>query len=116
MRVLICGDRNWNNLAVIERVLSEYVPEVSIIIEGEARGADTLGRIAAIKLGISVLRVPAKWDKYGKGAGPIRNQEMLEFRPDIVLAFHRDIENSRGTKDMVNRAMAANIPVRIIRE
>lgn len=33
---------------------------------------------------------------------------------DLVLAFHDDLEHSRGTKDMVKRARAANVPVQII--
>lgn len=50
---------------------------------------------------------PALWNKYGKSAGPIRNQQML----DIVYAFTYDLENSRGTRDMVLRARKTKIPV-----
>lgn len=44
---------------------------------------------------------------------PIRNQKMLDDNPDIdiVIAFHSDLENSRGTKDMVNRARKKGIKV-----
>ena len=44
---------------------------------------------------------PADWKKYGKSAGPIRNREMLKMDPDIVLIFHDDPKNSKGTKDCV---------------
>lgn len=108
MRVLICGDRNWSDLEFIKKYLSELKPD--IVIEGEARGADTLARIAAKRLGIPTLGFPADWGFYGKAAGSIRNQQMLdEGKPDLVVAFHDDFENSKGTKDMVNRSRFSRI-------
>lgn len=113
-RVLICGDRNWSNFQIIKdklRVLSlKY--EIEYVIEGEAKGADTLGRIAATQLMIQVLRFPAKWGTYGRAAGPIRNQQMLdEGKPTIVLELHNAVGKSKGTADMVLRAKAAGLPV-----
>ena len=29
----------------------------------------------------------ADWKKYGPAAGPIRNQRMLDWGPDLVVAF-----------------------------
>jgi len=118
-RILICGDRNWNNIKVIQQVLSEFLSEkpIDCVIEGECRGADTLGWLAASKMGIKVLKFPAKWEDHGKAAGPIRNQRMLdEGKPTIVLAFHNNIEQSKGTADMVQRARKVNIPVQIYTE
>lgn len=49
--------------------------------------------------------------KYGKSAGPIRNQTMLDDgKPDLVLAF----PGGRGTADMVAKAEKHGIPVRRI--
>ena len=62
-----------------------------------------------------MVGVPANWVKYGRAAGPIRNRRMLELvPPDLVVAFHDDLESSRGTKDMVIAARQAEIPVRLI--
>lgn len=118
-RVLICGDRNWENFQLIIDTLSKIQQErgVEVVIEGEAKGADTCGKVAAERLGIPVEPHPALWRKYGLKAGPIRNREMLkDGRPTLVLAFHNYIENSKGTKDMVNTARAAGVPVHIITE
>ena len=50
-------------------------------------------------------------------AGTDRNQEMLdESKPDLILAFSSDIENSTGTSDMVRRAKKVNLPVRVYNE
>jgi hypothetical protein len=110
MRLLICGDREWTDLQLIRKAVKSLLPYLTEIIEGEARGADSLGKKVAEDLNIPVLKFPADWAKYGKSAGPIRNQQMLdEGKPDIVFAFHNDIEHSKGTKDMVTRARKANI-------
>jgi len=118
-RILICGDRNWSDQQMIIETLSQLgrVCIIECVIEGEARGADTMARIAAETLGIYVLKFPANWGKYGRAAGPIRNQQMLdEGKPTLVLAFHNDIEHSRGTKNMVEKALKANIHVEVINE
>lgn len=116
-RVLICGDRNWKDFPVILHRLSNVaaLKGVEVVIEGEASGADTLGRIAAQQMGIPVLKFPAQWGKYGKAAGPVRNQQMLdEGKPTLVLAFHPFLQNSKGTLDMVSRARNADIPTEVI--
>lgn len=113
MRLLICGDRKWNDYEMIANALREIRP--SLLIEGEANGADIISRIEAEILGIPVLKFPADWNKYGKSAGPIRNTQMLkEGKPDMVIAFHDNIESSKGTKHMVTIANRANIPTKIL--
>lgn len=107
-RLLVCGDRNWDDLAAIKAWLKLLKPRV--VIHGAARGADTLAGEAARQLKIEVVVFPAQWARYGRGAGPIRNQQMIdEGRPDTVLAFHADLAASRGTKDMLDRARRAGI-------
>jgi YspA, cpYpsA-related SLOG family len=114
MRVLICGDRNWDDRKMILEHLAA-IPNVSLVIEGEARGADSLGRECAKELKIPVVKFPADWAKYGRAAGPIRNQQMLtEGKPELVLAFHDSITTSKGTGDMVRRAEKAKIETRVI--
>lgn len=114
MRVLICGDRNWTDRRTIHDELAA-IPGVTCVIEGEARGADKIGRSVAESLGIPVEPYPADWARYRKSAGHIRNQQMLdEGKPDYVLAFHPDIAASRGTADMVRRADKAGIPFKIV--
>lgn len=118
MRILVCGDRNWTKKRVIYNVLKfmQIVTNLECIIEGEARGADKLSRICAEQLGIKVIKFPANWKKYGKAAGSIRNMQMLkEGKPNIVLAFHNNIEQSKGTKHMVSIARKNGIRVRVIK-
>lgn len=111
MRILICGDRNWTNQDLIYKELEGYKldPKVTTIIHGACRGADRLAGRAARCLGLDVKEFPADWKKYGNAAGPIRNTQMLDEKPNLVLAFHNDIENSKGTKDMVKKARKAGV-------
>lgn len=129
MRVLVCGDRNWTDRSIIYAILNGYSWATDfddgkklVLIEGGARGADRFAAMWA-SLGdendepgqIEHLAFPADWERYGKGAGPIRNQQMLtEGQPDVVLAFHDNLAESRGTADMVRRAKAAGVPVYVI--
>lgn len=115
MRVLITGDRKWDDPEPIEAMVDGLDPERDLVIEGECVGADLLGKEVALSWCISVEGYPAKWDEYGKAAGVIRNQQMLdEGKPDVVWAFHDDLKNSKGTKDMVKRALKARLPVYLV--
>ena len=114
MSLLICGSRHWTNGELIRRELAA-LHGVEVVIEGEAPGADTLAAAAARELGIPVLPFPADWDHYGRAAGPIRNQQMIEEgHPDLVLAFSESLNSSRGTADMVARARRARIRVVLV--
>lgn len=113
MRVLVCGDRNWTDPSPIMLELIKLEGETTIV-HGAARGADTLGGLAAEFLGMNVEAHPAKWQEYGRAAGPIRNQEMLDSGLDLVLAFHENISSSKGTKDMIRRAKKDGIPIKLV--
>jgi len=113
----MCGDRNWTDKDLIRTVFLA-LPKVSVLIEGEAKGADTLSREVAEENNIAVLRFPALWQKYHRAAGPIRNTQMLEEgKPDIVIAFHDNLAESKGTLNMVNQSFhARKIVVKVSHE
>lgn len=113
MVVLVCGSRNWSNFEAILSHLAALSP--SKVIHGGCTGADELSDKAARQLGFEVQVFKADWKRFGRAAGPLRNKRMLdEGKPDLVLAFHSDLENSRGTLDMVRRAKSSGIKVEII--
>ena len=111
MRVLISGDRNWDDpkpiAYIMQEIVTSYIGEVTFV-HGLARGADTMCDVIAKLYNYNVEGYPADWTKHGKAAGPIRNQEMLDTidpeSEDMVIGFHKDIENSKGTKDMLKRS------------
>ena len=113
MRVLVTGDRLWSDPVLIREALSKMANGVQhTLIHGCAKGADTLAALEALKLGFLVEPYPANWGQYGRAAGPVRNRQMLtEGLPDIVFAFHDNLDASKGTANMVKLARKAGLPV-----
>lgn len=110
MRVIVCGGRDYADAATLVRVLDDLARAHSVeaVIEGNARGADQMAGFWARKRRIPNLKFNADWQRHGKAAGAIRNQEMLDKgKPDLVIAF----PGGKGTADMVNRARVAGIGV-----
>lgn len=109
MRVLVCGGRDFWDRDVVYQVMGKLhaAKPIGLLIHGNARGADALGKIWAVREGVSHHPCPAQWSKHGKRAGPIRNQNMLGLSPDLVVAF----PGGAGTRDMVKRAKAAGVRV-----
>ena len=115
LRVLVCGGRDYSNVERLYKVLdwvdgswesAESTGPISTIISGHARGADQLAEKYANEKNIPLEIYPAQWDVYGKSAGVIRNQEMLdEGQPDLVVAF----PGGKGTAHMVKIAKKANV-------
>lgn len=114
MRVVVCGDRNWTDRNRIFRAFSK-LPLDTEIIHGACRGADIIAGEVAKQLGLKVREFPADWSK-GKAAGPIRNRQMLDEKPDFVIAFHPNLATSKGTADTVREAKRRGIKVLVISE
>lgn len=114
-RVLVCGSRTYTDVEELTWLLDtlHLADAFSVVIEGEARGADTLARQWAEARGIPVEAYPADWERYGKAAGPIRNRQMLdEGHPDLVVAFPAGrLADTKGTLNMVSTAQARSIRV-----
>lgn len=112
MKVIVCGSRGWRRIEPIQKRLAD-LPDDATIITGGADGADYLADKAAAQLALDRIIVPANWKRHGKAAGPIRNQRMLDLGPNLVIAFRLD-GTSRGTDDMVDRALGAGVEWELI--
>ena len=124
MKVIVCGSRDYDVEGYIWSLLDfeyswvEDSGDPFIVIEGGAKGADASAAAWADHKfeymtpghGIEHRRFPADWDKFGKQAGYIRNTQMLDEGPDLVLAFiNKPLPESRGTAHMVGIARAAGV-------
>lgn len=83
----------------------------STVISGGADGADSLGKRYAKEFNLPYIEFPAEWNKYGKSAGFIRNQLIVD-NCDMVLAFWDG--ESRGTADTIEKAKKAKKPTFIV--
>ena len=116
INIIVCGSRFYSDYNKILDELKKYSSMDVTIIEGECSGADKLAAKAAKELKYTLQKFPAQWEKYGKAAGPIRNKKMIDAgHPNLILAFHPNIDESRGTKNMIAQASACKIKVKIIK-
>ena len=114
MKVLACGGRDFEDRKTVYDYLDALHSKQSIseLIEGGARGADTLAGEWADERGIQRRTFEANWKKYRAAAGPIRNKQMLdEGKPDLVVAF----PGGKGTANMIGQAREAGVEVREIK-
>lgn len=112
MRVLVCGSRTFNDRWHLYNILHdiwESRPDLATIVEGGAKGADTLAKEWAATNDVPFEEYRADWTKYGRAAGPIRNKQMLETGIDLVVAFPRG--EARGTRHMMKIAREAGVEV-----
>lgn len=111
MRILVCGGRDFTDtdsmFSVLDRVSATR--GMSWLIHGGCpTGADKIAGQWAEARRIPEWVFPPNWPKYGKAAGPIRNQQMIdEGKPNACVAF----PGGRGTADMIARCKKAGIPV-----
>jgi hypothetical protein len=115
-KVIIAGSRGFNNYKLLaqqcNRFLSSKRKECNIVIvSGHARGADTLGEKYAKDEHFDLEIYPAQWDKLGKKAGFVRNEQMAQVA-DAVIAFWDG--KSHGTKHMIDIANDKGLLVRVV--
>ncbi len=105
MRVIVTGGRQFKDYGLVCKTLEPL--GVTVLVEGGCSGADRLARRWADRRNIPYETFHAKWDEYGKFAGPQRNSDMVRAGADLVVAF----PGGQGTADCVRTARRANIRV-----
>lgn len=110
MKLAIVGSRTFNDYAILASGILKFTT-VSKIISGGAKGADHLAEDFAENWDIPIDIFKPDWDKYGKQAGFIRNQLIVDAC-DMVVAFWDG--KSKGTQDTILKAKKAKKPTFII--
>lgn len=117
MRMLFTGSRHCNDFELIKNAVLTYLEskewgcaklDSAVFVHGGAAGADSLVSALAAELDVTENIYAADWDKHGRAAGPIRNQDMVNSRPEVCFAFPGP--QSSGTWDCIRRAVKAGIP------
>lgn len=112
MKIAIIGGRDFNNYKLIIEILEPYKSKISLVVSGAAKGADSLGEKWAIENNIPTLIFPADWDKYGKRAGFIRNEDIIK-NCDGVIAFWDG--ESKGTAHSLSLAEKFKKPIKLVK-
>jgi hypothetical protein len=108
MKVLVTGSRNFPDESKVHMALDVWA-DGYVVVGDCPTGADKFARQWCDSKGVECEVHYADWDAHGRAAGPIRNQVMIDAKPDLVIAFYHG--DSRGTRDCVRRALIARIPV-----
>lgn len=123
LRVIIAGSREFNDYELLKKFAIEIItkktmlPDLTRIVSGGARGADTLGERFANEMGLEITRFIPDWDGLGKRAGYVRNAEMAKFAVEdnndgMLIAFWDG--QSRGTKHMIDLAKRYGLEVHVV--
>lgn len=109
--VIVTGSRDWDNEALIHRVLEAVSPK--LVVQGGARGADRIAWLWAVDNNRHTHTFPADRKAHGKRAGSLRNIEMLEAYPGaLVVAF--PLPSSIGTWHCVREARKRDHKVMVV--
>lgn len=106
----VVGTRTFDDMNLFRETMKEFFP-IKKIISGGATGADQLAKEWAHKQEIAYEEYLPDWNRYGKRAGPLRNEQIVNSA-NSLLAFWDG--KSRGTKSSIDLANKKGIPVRII--
>jgi len=112
MKTIIAGGRDFNNYTLLREKCDEIISsDLTEIVSGCAKGADTLGERYAKERGYNVKLFPADWKTHGRKSGPIRNRQMADYG-EMLIAFWNG--KSSGTKNMIENAKKLGLKVHII--
>jgi hypothetical protein len=111
--VIVCGGRDYADRDRVFAALDKFDAKhkIMLLVHGAATGADTLADEWAKARGVPRLPFPvtkSEWDTYGRAAGPMRNQQMLDTTGAQACIA---LPGGSGTEDMVQRCEAAGVPV-----
>jgi hypothetical protein len=113
MKLAIVGSRTVSDLQLVYDEADEIhaVTPVTELISGGAQGADSLGESWAKSRGIPIRHLIPDWKKHGRGAGIMRNTDIVK-QADQVIAFWDG--TSRGTQDTMRKAKKASKLVKVV--
>jgi hypothetical protein len=102
LRMLVTGSRTWPKPWIVQTFLDKALGIVlsqkhdMTLIHGHCRiGVDAVADDWAIDVGCEFVRVPALWHAFGKTAGFVRNEFMVDaLKPHMAVAFIHN--KSRG--------------------
>ena len=119
MKCIIAGGRDFNDYERLKKVMDNCPHEITEVVCGKARGADSLGEKWALEKGIHVEYFIPDWESLGKRAGFVRNNNMAEYSCDsgetegLLVAFWD--KNSKGTEHMIDIATNYGMIVKVVK-
>lgn len=110
MKVGIVGSREYPSLHLVTLFVNMLPPD-TVIVSGHARGVDMVAEDAAYMRGMQREIFKADWEHLGRGAGFIRNEDIVRAS-DVIVAFWDGV--SKGTKHTIDTARREGKPVLVV--
>lgn len=109
MRVLVAIGQDFQDLTLLSETLNSLHSQrgISILLRCDDDDADRPLFDWAMSAGIPARCYPADWTKYGRAAVRIRNKQLIQDRPDLLIVFH----GSKLPASLIRRARKAKIEV-----
>lgn len=118
MRILVTGSRNLYPAMEARKILAQAVvdvwPEDIVVVHGACPLKDSVDwafdwAAKSLNLDLDVF-FPHHFGEW-PGCGPLRNEAMVAFGADLGIAYHDNLEGSKGTLGCVRLMLQARIPV-----
>lgn len=111
MKVIIAGSRGITDDNLIREAIYKSGFNVTEVVSGHAIGVDRAGEAYAQLNNLKVTLFIPDWNKHGRGAGFIRNEQMAEYADALIAIWDGE---SKGTKHMIDIAKKKNLQVYVL--
>lgn len=104
MKLAIVGSRTFDDYnMLVDFIKDNYnIDEITHIVSGGARGADTFGERFADEFNKEKLIFPADWKKYGKKAGFLRNVDIIKNCDECACFWDGESHGTKHDIDLCN--------------
>ena len=113
-KLAIVGSRAYVDKTAFEETVEQWIEENGLpqcIVTGDASGADAMAREYAGAHSIKLVVHRAEWSRYGRAAGPIRNNSIVKGCTAMIAFLAAD---GAGTRDSIAKAKAAGLEPHVI--
>lgn len=108
MITIIAGSRTILNPRLVENAAKDCGWNITEVVNGLAHGVDELGGQWAKKNKIKIKEFPANWEKFGRKAGFLRNEQMANYAEALILIWDGE---SKGSKMMLDLAKKKGLKI-----
>jgi hypothetical protein len=111
MILAIIGSRGFKDKELLDSILTPRKDLIKKVISGGANGADKLGEQWAIENKIETEIFYPDWNKYGKKAGFIRNEDIIKNSTHVIAFWDGE---SKGTKHSIGLSKKLEKKLKIV--
>jgi hypothetical protein len=112
MKIAIVGSRKYQRLELVREFVAGLDSD-DVVVSGHGGAVDLTAEECAMARGMETVIFPADWDRYGKSAGPRRNEQIAR-ECNWMRAYWDGC--SRGTESAIRKARELGKYVSIVFE